>query len=282
MKVTITNDWIIYSYMITLEDLEVGRTYDVNELVHHKNMYVRGEAAAHGYGLDVLVNDKEFWVREAVANYLREHNYKTIFNWAKDNGVDIDINEWLNSDEYVKRAQVARQGYGLDVLVNDKEFRVRDAIEKYLKEHNYKSVDDWAKANPDKVHGNLDTKTTNTLKDFVYKVDDSNTLKVESSYESVETFFSDSSKESYASNETLVILAVDAKVPLIKLEKSIKDDKQVYKFIVDITNDDGDRFLVNSIISSKEKFNQLLESTINALNEYPQFSKYTSDLESCL
>ena len=77
-------------------------------------------------------------------------------------------------------------------------------------------------------------------------------------------------------------MAVDTKVPLIKLEKSIKDEKQVYKFIVDITNEDGDRFLVNSIILSKEKFNQLLESVINALNEFPQFNKYASDLETCL
>ena len=77
-------------------------------------------------------------------------------------------------------------------------------------------------------------------------------------------------------------LAVDTKIPLIKLEKSIKNDKSVYKFIVDITNDDGDRFLVNSIISSKDKFNQLLESVVNALNEFPQFNKYATDLDNCL
>ena len=72
------------------------------------------------------------------------------------------------------------------------------------------------------------------------------------------------------------------KVPLIKLEKALKDEKQVYKFIVDITNEDGDSFNVKSIILSKDKFNQLLESTINALNEYPQFSRYADTLENCL
>ena len=158
---------------------------------------------------------------------------------------------------------------------------VREEVEQYLEENGYKSIEDWAKANPNKVHGNNNLETADTIKDFVYKIDDSNTLKVESSYESCEAFFNDDSKESFESNESIVILAVDTKIPLIKVEKALKDEKQVYKFVVDITNEDDD-FRVRSIISSKDKFNQLLESTINALNEYPQFSKYTDDLENCI
>ena len=69
---------------------------------------------------------------------------------------------------------------------------------------------------------------------------------------------------------------------LLKQKRQLKNKNQVYKFIVDITNEEGDDFRVRSIISSKEKFNQLLESTINALNEFPQFSKYTDELEQCL
>lgn len=262
MQVTITNDWFTKNF--ANQYLEIGKTYDVNELVHHKSWEVRYEAAEHGYSLDVLINDKDEDVRRAVAKQ----------------GYGLDI--LIKDESWIVREAVAKQGYGLDILVNDEDVFNRIFICNYLLEHGYKSVDDWAKANPDKVHGNLDTETSDSLKDFVYKINDSNTLKVESSYESVEAFFNDSSKESYESNEALIILAVDTKVPLIKIEKSIKDENQVYKFIVDITNDDGDRFLVNSIISSKEKFNQLLESTINALNGYSQFSKYTSDLESCL
>ena len=87
---------------------------------------------------------------------------------------------------------------------------------------------------------------------------------------------------SYENNESLTILTVDTKIPLIKLEKTTKDGKNCYKFLVDITNEDDDNFTIKSIISSKAKFNQLLESTINALKEYPQFIKYTNDLESCL
>ena len=83
-------------------------------------------------------------------------------------------------------------------------------------------------------------------------------------------------------NESIVISTIDTKVPLIKLEKAFKDENKIYKFIVNITIEDGDDFIVRSVISSKEKFNQLLESVINALNEFPQFSKYADDLENCL
>ena len=77
-------------------------------------------------------------------------------------------------------------------------------------------------------------------------------------------------------------MTADTKIPLIKLTKTIKDDRNCYKFLVNITNEDDDNFTIKSIISSKAKFNQLLESTINALQEYPQFSKYADDLENCL
>ena len=289
MQVTITNDWFTDKWF-TINDargyLKVGHTYDVNDLVHHENFQVRLEAASHGYGLNVLVNDEDCYVRTAVAEqgygldilvydedwYVREA--------VAQQGYGLDI--LINDKDSDVRKEVANNGYGLDILINDWSSSVREAVDDYLKEHGYKSVDAWAKANPDKVYGTIDTKTTDDIKDFVYKIDDSNILKLESSYESIEAFFNDSSIESYESNETLVILAVDTKVPLIKLEKSIKDDKQVYKFIVDITNDDDDRFLVNSIILSKDKFSQLLESTINALKEYSQFYKYAEDLENCL
>ena len=306
MQVIITNDW--FTHYDVKPYLEVGHTYDINELVHHKSWKVRYEAARHGYGLDVLVNDEYYEVRKAVAR--QGYGLDILVNdedmWVRwtvaeqGYGLDILINdedpiireavanqgyglEILINDEssFVRRA-VASQGYGLNVLVNDEDNDVRETTYEYLKEHGYKSVTDWAKANPDKVHDNIDTETTDNLKDFVYKVDDSNTLKAESSYESVEAFFDDNSNESYESNETLIILAVDTKVPLIKLEKSIKDEKQVYKFIVDITNEDGDSFNVKSIITSQETFSQLLQSTIESLSLYPQFNKYVSDLESCL
>ena len=262
------------------------QSYGLDKLVNDEHPYVRAAVAQQGYGLDILVNDEYVCVRSAVAE--QGYGLDILINdedWlvratVAENRYGLDI--LINDEDWNVREAVAWQGYGLNILINDEDEDVRRAVEDYLEENGYKSIADWAKANPDKIYGVIDFETFDTLKDFIYKIDGLNTLKVESSYESIDAFFDDCSKESFESNESIIILAVDTKVPLIKLEKVIKDETQSYKFIVDITNEDGDSFNVKSIISSKDKFNQLLESTINALNEYPQFSKYADDLENCL
>ena len=263
-----------------------GTDPKLDELVNSDNWEIRRDAAKQGYGLDKLVNDKDWHVREAVAKQgygldkLIYDKYSYVREIVAEQG--YSLNKLITDEDYIVRWTVAEQGYGLDKLIKDKNPYVRKAVKKYLKENGYKSLNAWAKANPDKVHGNNNFETTDTIKDFIYKIDDSNTLKVESSYESVDAFFDDNSKESFESNEYIVILAVDMKIPLIKLEKVIKDENQAYKFVVDITNEDSDDFIVRSIISSKDKFNQLLKSVINALNEFPQFIRYVDDLENCL
>ena len=98
----------------------------------------RYKVVKQGYGLDKLINDKAYEVREVVA----EQGY----------GLDILIND---EDEGV-RAAVARQGYGLDKLVNDEDKYVRREAKDYLKYNGYKSISDWAEANPDKVIIDLD------------------------------------------------------------------------------------------------------------------------------
>lgn len=263
-----------------------GTDHRLDEKIDSYDSYVRMAAAEQGYGLDILINDYLWEVRAAVAeqgyglDILVNDKYAGVRIIVARQGYCLD--KLINDKDYEVRRTVVKQGYGLDKLINDEDWDVRETVSKYLKDNGYKSIEDWAKANPDKVHGNNNFETNDTIKDFIYKIDNSNTLKVESSYESCEAFFDDDSKESFESNESIVILAVDKKIPLIKLEKALKDEKQVYKFIVDITNEDGDSFNVKSIISSKDKFNQLLESVINALNEFPQFSKYVYDLENCL
>ena len=134
----------------------------------------------------------------------------------------------------------------------------------------------------DYIEPKQEKKEEEALKDFIYKVDETNKLKVESSYDSVDDFFEDDSDDAYFNHESIVILAVDTRMPLIRVEKAKVNDKKVYKFVVDITNTDGDTFNIKSVIDSKEKFNQLLQSTKDALNSYPQFSKYADDLENCL
>lgn len=125
MQVTLTNDW--FTYDAAKDYLEVGQTYDTNTLVHHKDWLVRWEAAMHGYGLNVLVNDEFYDVRCAVAS----------------NGYGLDV--LINDKDYEVRRVVAKQGYGLDILFNDKNKDVRKAVEDYLKEHGYKSINNWAK-----------------------------------------------------------------------------------------------------------------------------------------
>ena len=126
------------------------------------------------------------------------------------------------------------------------------------------------------------TKYEDDLKDFIYKVDDTNTLKVQSNYNSVDLFFADKSDASYSDNESIVILAVDTKLPIIKLEKQLVNNEKAFKFIVDIKTKDEDQFMIKTTIDSKEKFVSLLESTINSLKEFELFYKYADDLEKCL
>ena len=120
------------------------------------------------------------------------------------------------------------------------------------------------------------------LKDFIYKVEETSTLKVQSKYDSVDSFFADKSESSYSDNESIVILAVDTKLPIIKLEKQYVNNEKSFKFIVDIETKDKDRFMIKTTIDSKEKFISLLESTINSLKEFELFYKYADDLENCL
>ena len=116
---------------------------------------------------------------------------------------------------------------------------------------------------------------------FIYKVDDSNKIAAQTEYDSVDEFFSTSVKNDIKL-DTLIICAVDTKEPLIKLQKVESDNKIEFKFIVDITNEDGDNFTFKSIIKSQEQLNQLVQQTIDMLKQSPQFVKYVEDLAECL
>ena len=116
------------------------------------------------------------------------------------------------------------------------------------------------------------------VKDFIYKVDESNTLKVESSYNSIDEFFD----SDFKSGDSLAIKAVNVNITLITIEKVIIDEEEMFKFIVDISTDENDEFKIKTTFDSQEKFRSLLEATINALKEYREFYKYAEDLENCL
>ena len=130
-----------------------------------------------------------------------------------------------------------------------------------------------------------DDSSNNELKeivqDFIYKVDDSSKLTAQTGYDSIDDFFNDPmTNDLYL--DTLTIYTVDTKEPLIKLQKVEVEDETEFKFIVEITNEDGDDFRFRSIIKSQEHLNQLIQRTVEALKQYPEFNRYTDDLSNCL
>ena len=230
--------------------------YGLDKLINDEDYFVRRAVARHGYGLDKLINDKNSSVRIAVT-------------WQR-----YGLDKLVKDEDYMVRKAVAWQGYGLDILVYDENYEVRAAVDKYLAEHGL-TIEEWCKQNK------KSTSAIQNLKDFIHKVEDSSKIKIETSYESTDAFFEDTSYQSYENKESITIIAVNTKLPLVKLEKTKLNDKNVFKFIVDISNDE-DNFIVKSIFDTKEKFDQLLHSTINSLHEYSQFSKYVDELEQCL
>ena len=110
------------------------------------------------------------------------------------------------------------------------------------------------------------------VKDFIYRINDSSKIRTDIKDEN--DFFNNGG--------SINIIGIDTKVKLFTIEKIEKDGNDKYKFIVDITNDNGELFCIKTFIETKEHLNQQIEQTIEALRQYPQFSKYADDLEDCL
>lgn len=119
-------------------------------------------------------------------------------------------------------------------------------------------------------------------KDFIYRINEnSNKLTINSDYDNIDEFFS----EKYQGNpklDTMCIIAIDTKEPIIKIEKTKTAEATRYKFIVDITTEDGEGFSVKCFIDNKSQLDNLIKQTVENLKSYPQFSKYADDLEECL
>ena len=112
--------------MTTYLKLYIARQgYGLDILVNDRDYIVRAAVAEQGYGLDKLVNDKDWPVREAVAKQ----------------GYGLDV--LVNDEHWPVRVAVARHGYGLDKLINDASYEVRDATK-------INSLVKWYNENPDK------------------------------------------------------------------------------------------------------------------------------------
>ena len=119
------------------------------------------------------------------------------------------------------------------------------------------------------------------LQYFINIVNDSNKITTQTEYDSIDEFFKEPIKND-VKLDTLIICTVDTKIPLIKLEKVEIDNETKFKFIVDITNEDGDDCTFKSIIKSQDQLDQNIQMTIDILKNYHEFSKYVDDLENCL
>jgi len=106
----------------------------LNELVNDKNWYVREAVARRGYGLDKLINDEDTNVRAAVAR--QGYGLDKLVNdesWAVRETVakqGYGLDKLIDDENWEVREEVAEQGFGLDKLVDDKNWQVRLAVAK--------------------------------------------------------------------------------------------------------------------------------------------------------
>ena len=135
----IKNNNVLNEYWeIRREIAKQGFCLDI--LVDDKDYYVRWEVAKHGYKLDNLVNDKHWCVRSEVAKQgfcldklINDKDWRVRLKVAK-HGYGLDV--LINDEDYYVRCEVAKQGYGLEVLVDDEDFDVSCIAIQKLKELN--------------------------------------------------------------------------------------------------------------------------------------------------
>ena len=228
---------------------------------------------------------------EKIKEWLEDNGIPEISYGAKKDGYYIDWEnitiQFTNYDGNRHQIKIGVFYLGEDIVKSESNFeKARQWFAKNTKFTPFPKFTIFDLVDEDGLKYIKDTKVQSKyeddLKDFIYRVDDTDTLKVQSNYNSVDLFFADKSDASYSDNESIVILAVDTKLPIIKLEKQYVNDKKSFKFIVDIKTKDEDQFMIKTTIDSKEKFVSLLESTINSLKEFELFYKYADDLEKCL
>ena len=279
--------------------------YGLDILINDIDSSVRAEVARQGYGLDKLINNKD--VCTDVLKFLKDKDL-TLLKWYNNNPDKCYYNDFHDtlveypSNGYIE--QLLNDSIYLDwILKNNDDYRsnAREIIIKL----GYNNLQDWIKNYPNNVYykelvselqksnntkpkkkskkstelSEEQLKTSESEKvtqDFIVKINDSKTLAINESL--IDDFFSSDNID----NTEFVIFTADTKLPIIKINKVVKDDNLLFKFIVDIVTENDDNFSIKSTITTKEQLNKLIEQTIDALKNYPQFAKYIDDLENCL
>lgn len=269
-------DTLIYDKDYEVRTIVAEQGYGLDKLINDTDRDVRAAVARNGYKLDILINDKSHWVREEVA--WQKYGLDKLINDENNNvriavayqGYKLDI--LINDKDWAVRRAVANMGYGLDKLINDKNVEVHKAVLEYLNENGI-TLREWYEQN-----GKEYSKLNSDLIDFLYKVLNCSKLKVQTKVP-IETFFDDMSDKSYEDKESISIITADTKIPIIVLQKILYNNKKCFEFIIDIKNGINN-FNSNTIFDTKNQFDQLVQSTIATLHEFPQYSKYADDLEN--
>ena len=238
-----------------------GEAYVYDDARVYGNAQVFGDAIVRGnarvYGNAKVYGHAEVYWNAQVYGNAEIYDYAEVYQGAEVKG---------NAEVY-DYAKV----YGDEVVCDDYiggDTEVCDGYENYIDE----DEDEDTSSNE---------QLAKVVQDFIYKIDDSNKFNVKTEYNSIDEYFS-SSYQNDIKLDTLIISTVDTKISLIKIEKVDVESKTEFKFIVDITNEKGSNFSFKSVINDAEQLNSLITQTIDALNSYPEFVKYTDDLTECL
>ncbi len=116
------------------------------------------------------------------------------------------------------------------------------------------------------------------LSDFIYKVDETKTLKVATNYSSIQEYF----EAEYEDHDDLNIIAIGIEEPIITMHKVKRNDELCYSFHVDIVSDSGDSFITHTTFKTSDEFRNLLIKTIDYIKDFKGFEKYIEDLQNCL
>ena len=119
------------------------------------------------------------------------------------------------------------------------------------------------------------------IEDFYYKINDSSKLQIYLPTNSISEYITND--EGYYEDYCMYIYCVDTKEKILSIEKELNEEnKPIFRYVVDITNENQEHFNIELNIKSKEHLKSLIRQTIDVLNNFSQFSKYVEDLENCL
>lgn len=120
--------------------------------------------------------------------------------------------------------------------------------------------------------------TDDILCDFIYKIDESKTLKVTTNYSSIQEYFD----ANYIDQDSLDIIAIGIDEPIMSISKVQREDGLWYSFHVSIVADNDESFIIHTTFKTIEEFKNLLTKTIDYIKDFKGFEKYAEDLQNCL